>query len=89
VFEPTRTSSFPVRDATKVFVHVPHEEENYKDIPVMITVLAEFPATADLRAASVDTRTVGPPLPPVVLRADHAVSGEDGQLNKAHPSAAG
>ena len=32
-----------------------------------ITVLGEFPETADLSAAKVDTRMVDPPAPPVVL----------------------
>lgn len=39
-------------------------------IPVRMTVLTEFPVTADLRADRVDTRTVGPPAPPVVLCVD-------------------
>ena len=84
VFEPTRTTSFPVRDSTEGFIDVPQKEENDRDILVRITVLAEFPATADFRAARVETRTVGPPFPPVVLH--YAVSGDwVGRLNGTHP----
>jgi hypothetical protein len=58
--------------------------KNDRDILVRITVLAEFPATADFRAARVETRTVGPPFPPVVLH--YAVSGDwVGRLNGTHP----
>ena len=38
-----------------------------------MTVLLEFPVTADLRSAKVETRTVGPPAPPVVLCANYNV----------------
>ena len=69
VFGPISITSFPLRDAIEVFV--PHPQKNGgRYIPVRITVLIEFPATADLRAAKVETRTVDPPVPPVVLYVD-------------------
>lgn len=50
--------------------------KNNIDILVRITVLGELPATADLRAAKVETRVVGPLVPPVVLWTKYAVSGD-------------
>lgn len=48
---------------------LPQKERSARDIPVKMTVFLEFPATADLRPAKVETRTVDPPAPPVVLYA--------------------
>ena len=47
------------------------EERKDRDIPVRMTILLEFPVTADLRAARVETRTVDPLAPPVVLCANY------------------
>lgn len=75
--------SFPWRDAIEVFVPPP-QKKGGRYIPVRITVLIEFPATADLRAAKVETRTVDPPDPPVVLYADYGVMMEAGSRRTAH-----
>jgi len=54
VFEPIRITSFPLREAVDMFVLL-HNERIGRDIPVRTTILFEFPATADLRAARVET----------------------------------
>lgn len=69
VFEPTIMVSGPEREATEVFVP-PLRKKKGRYAPVRMTVLRAFPATADLRAANVETRTVDPPAPPVVLCAN-------------------
>jgi len=60
------------------------KERKGRDIPVRMTVLLVFPATADLRAARVETRTVGPLAPPVVLHANYNVKLEVGNRWIAH-----
>ena len=72
VFEPILMTSFPLSEATEVFM-LPQKWRKGRDIPVRMTVLIEFPATADLRAAKVETRTVVPPAPPVVLCVNYNV----------------
>ena len=41
-----------------------------------MTVFSEFPSSADLRSSRVDTRTVEPLTPPVVLCPNHNVKIE-------------
>jgi len=75
VFGPMSMTSFPPRDAVQVFV-LPPKKKGGRYTPVRITVLMESPVTASLRAAKVETRTVDPPVPPVVLCADYGVMME-------------